>query len=215
MHDSQSDGTMAVHSGFAVRKMHSSRRDAFQAINGKPLAHVSITSEGIETKLNPDYLKMQENNPGRPKTQRPTKFEQGQRIAQFMAGPWLHAEHIEAVIATGVQGVVIHGTGLGHLPIEDPQKDAPENTQLWRVLTRCMNRELPVVVVNQCIHGPVDMNVYSKGRKQIDMGILGHGISSTPEAITVKTHWCLSQGLDLKKTLPKNLCGEHRDNLFE
>lgn len=215
MHDSQSDGTMAVHSGFAVRKMHSSRRDAFQAINGKPLAHVTITSEGIETKLNPDYLKMQENNPGRPKTQRPTKFEQGQRIAQFMAGPWLHAEHIEAVIATGVQGVVIHGTGLGHLPIEDPQKDAPENTQLWRVLTRCMNRELPVVVVNQCIHGPVDMNVYSKGRKQIDMGILGHGISSTPEAITVKTHWCLSQGLDLKKTLPKNLCGEHRDNLFE
>ena len=215
MHDSQSDGTMAVHSGFAVRKMHSSRRDAFQAINGKPLAHVSITSEGIETKLNPDYLKMQENNPGRPKTQRPTKFEQGQRIAQFMAGPWLHAEHIEAVIATGVQGVVIHGTGLGHLPIEDPQKDAPENTQLWRVLTRCMNRELPVVVVNQCINGPVDMNVYSKGRKQIDMGILGHGISSTPEAITVKTHWCLSQGLDLKKTLPKNLCGEHRDNLFE
>ena len=215
MHDSQSDGTMAVHSGFAVRKMHSSRRDAFQAINGKALAHVSITSEGIETKLNPDYLKMQENNPGRPKTQRPTKFEQGQRIAQFMAGPWLHAEHIEAVIATGVQGVVIHGTGLGHLPIEDPQKDAPENIQLWRVLTRCMNRELPVVVVNQCIHGPVDMNVYSKGRKQIDMGILGHGISSTPEAITVKTHWCLSQGLDLKQTLAKNLCGEHRDNLFE
>lgn len=215
MHDSQSDGTMAVHSGFAVRKMHSSRRDAFQAVNGQPLAHVSITSEGIETKLNPDYLKMQENNPGRPKTQRPTKFEQGQRIAQFMAGPWLHAEHIEAVIATGVQGVVIHGTGLGHLPIEDPQKDAPENKQLWRVLTRCMNRELPVVVVNQCINGPVDMNVYSKGRKQIDMGILGHGISSTPEAITVKTHWCLSQGLELKKTLAKNLCGEHRDNLFE
>jgi len=215
MHDSQSDGTMAVHSGFAVRKMHSSRRDAFQAVNGQALAHISITSEGFETKLSQEYQQMQENNPGRPKTQYPTRYEPGQRIAQFLAGPWLHAEHIEAVISTGVQGVVIHGTGLGHLPIDDPQKDAPENTQLWRVLTRCMNRELPVVVVNQCINGPVDMNVYSKGRKQIDMGLLGHGINSTPEAITVKTHWCLSQGMELKKMLAKNLCGEHRDNLFE
>ena len=145
----------------------------------------------------------------------PTTYEPGQRIAQFIAGPWLHAEHIEAVVATGVQGVVLHGTGLGHLPIDDTQKDAPENALLWRILTRCVNRDLPVVIVNQCIHGPVDMNVYSKGRKQQAMGLLGHGISSTPETMVAKLHWVLSQTSDVKSALSTNLCGEHRDTLRE
>ena len=133
MHDTQSDGTMAIHSGFAVRKMHSSRRDAFQAVNGQPLARISIIANGYETQLTPDYERRRSESQTREKTSRPSMFETGQRIAQFVAGPWLHAEHIEAIVATGVQGVVIHGTGLGHLPIDDPQKDAPENVQLWRV----------------------------------------------------------------------------------
>ena len=49
--------------------------------------------------------------------------------------------------------------------------DAPENTLVWRSITRAVNREVPVVIVNQCISGPIDMNVYSKGRKQMQMGI--------------------------------------------
>ena len=137
----------------------------------------------------------------------------GQRLGQFIAGPWLHGEHVEAVIATGVQGVVIHGTGLGHLPIDDPMGDAPENTLLWRTMTRCMNRNLPVLVVNQCIHGPVNMNVYAKGRKQREMGLLGHGVNGTPEAMIVKLHWCLSQGMEISEAMQSNLCGEHRKNL--
>ena len=140
-------------------------------------------------------------------------FEPGQRIGHFVAGPWLHGEHVEAVIASGVQGLVIHGTGLGHLPIEDAMGDAPENTVLWRTLTRCMNRQLPVVVVNQCIHGPVDMNVYAKGRQQRSLGVLGHGMNATPEAISVKLHWVLSQAMDVAEAMEKNLCGEHRENL--
>ena len=119
------------------------------------------------------------------------------------------------MVNTGVQGVVFHGTGLGHLPIEDPQGDAPENLSLWRSLTRCINRELPVLVINQCINGPVDMNVYSKGRKQQTMGLLGHGVSSTPEAMIAKLHWCLSQNKDITKAMEENLCGEHRENLYE
>ena len=109
---------------------------------------------------------------------------------------------------TGVQAVIIQGTGLGHLPIDDPAKDAPENTKLWRALTRCINREIPVVVTNQCIHGPVDMNVYSKGRKQMEMGILGHGSVAAPETVVVKVHWALSNGMKIKDAIASNLCGE-------
>ena len=215
MHRSQSDGVMAVHSGLALRKMHSSRRDAFHAVNGQPLATLTLTPDGFVAENLPWYAKALEQANPRPVAAQPTTYEPGQRIAQFIAGPWLHAEHIEAVVATGVQGVVLHGTGLGHLPIDDTQKDAPENALLWRILTRCVNRDLPVVIVNQCIHGPVDMNVYSKGRKQQAMGLLGHGISSTPETMVAKLHWVLSQTSDVKSALSTNLCGEHRDTLRE
>ena len=215
MHDTQSDGVMAVHSGLGVRKMHSSRRDAFQAVNCQPLAKVALHPEGFATTCLPWYEEAQRESEQRPVADRPTSYEPGQRFAQFIAGPWLHAEHVEAVVNTGVQGVVLHGTGLGHLPIDDTQKDAPENALLWRTLTRCVNRELPVLVVNQCIHGPVDMNVYSKGRKQQAMGLLGHGVNSTPEAMTAKLHWVLSQNTDIKKALASNLCGEHRTSLWE
>jgi glutamyl-tRNA(Gln) amidotransferase subunit D len=215
MHDTSSDGVMAVHSGLGVRKMHSSRRDAFHPVNAQPMAKITNTPTGYTTALEPWYESLQSNPPTRPVTDQASTYETGQRIAQFIAGPWLHAEHIEAVVGTGVQGVVLHGTGLGHLPIDDPQNDAPENQQLWRVLIRCVNRELPVVIVNQCIHGPVDMNVYSKGRKQQSMGLLGHGVNSTPEATTAKLHWVLSQNMEVGAAMTQNLCGEHRETLNE
>ena len=215
MHDTSSDGVMAVHSGLGVRKMHSSRRDAFRSVNAQPLARLTLTPDGFETALLPWYDAALKERSSRPVSHQPTTFEAGQRIAQFIAGPWLHAEHIEAVVSTGVQGVVLHGTGLGHLPIDDPQNDAPENQHLWRCMVRCVNRELPVVIVNQCINGPVDMNVYSKGRKQQSMGLLGHGISSTPEATVAKLHWVLSQNMDVAKAMQSNLCGEHREVLLE
>ena len=215
MHDTSSDGVMAVHSGVAVRKMHSSRRDAFQPVNAEPLAKISNTNDGWTIASLPWYDEARSAAGERPVNTVPAMYETGQRIAQFISGPWLHAEHIEAVASTGIQGVVIHGTGLGHLPIDDPQNDAPENQTLWRSLVRCMNRELPVVIVNQCIHGPVDMNVYSKGRKQKSMGLLGHGVNSTPETITTKLHWALSQNLNIADVMTKNLCGEHRERLME
>ena len=40
---------------------------------------------------------------------------QNVRITQFVAGPYLHEEEIEAIVAMG-RAIVIHGTGLGHLP---------------------------------------------------------------------------------------------------
>ena len=134
MHDTSSDGVMAIHSGLAVRKMHSSRRDAFQPVNAQPLANITITPEGATSELLPWYEKERQQGLNRPVVANASSYIPTQRIAQFIAGPWLHSEHIEAVVNTGVQGVVIHGTGLGHLPIDDPQGDAPENTLLWRAL---------------------------------------------------------------------------------
>jgi L-asparaginase/Glu-tRNA(Gln) amidotransferase subunit D len=148
-------------------------------------------------------------------TTTPDKYETEIRIPQFIAGPWLVSEHIDAIMNIGCQAIVIHGTGLGHLPIDDPEGDAPENTLVWRSLTRAINREVPVVIVNQCISGPIDMNVYSKGRKQMQMGILGHGIIAPPETVVAKLHWALSKGEDISSIIAADLCGEGRATLME
>ena len=72
---------------------------------------------------------------------------------------------------------------------------------------------IPVIVANQCINGPIDLNVYSKGRSQQALGILGHGINGSPEGLLVKVHWLLSQQKSLSNALTENLCGENPVNL--
>ncbi len=208
MHASNNDGVCAVYPGTGVRKLHSSRRDAFQTVNCEPLAMIAVENGECSHILEPGYEQNQEKGSERPICQRPTSYETGVRIAQFVAGPWFHSEEIEAIVQTGVQAIVIQGTGLGHLPIDDPGKDAPENTKVWRALTRCINREIPIIVTNQCIHGPVDMNVYSKGRKQMEMGILGHGSVAAPDTVVVKVHWALSNMMKVQDAVAANLCGE-------
>ena len=89
--------------------------------------------------------------------------------------------------------------------------DAPENEEIAKFLTET---KIPVIVANQCINGPVDMNVYSKGRQQQEMGVLGHGSTSSPEALMVKVHWALSNGKDLS-VLSQNLCGENISTLMK
>ncbi len=214
MHSSSHDGTCSIQPGTGVRKLHSTRRDAFRNVNSQPLAFVDISGEQPVVILDNVYKNaLTKTSPEI--NQNPRKYSENVRIAQFIAGPYLHEEEIEAIVANGPQAIVIHGTGLGHLPIDDPGDDAPENTKVWRALTRCVNRNIPVVVVTQCINGPIDMNVYSKGRKQQEMGLLGHGSVTSPDTTVVKIHYALSNNKDVAGVLTQNLCGENHNVLRE
>ena len=51
-----------------------------------------------------------------------------------------------------------------------------------------------VVVVAQTVHGPINMNVYSKGREQQEIGVIGHGSLCPPGSALVKLHHLLSVG---------------------
>ncbi len=215
MHTSSNDGECSVHPGIGVRKMHSTRRDAFQGINTQPLATISANNGKPSHQLSSTYADELKLPNERLVATAPDKFGLKVRIPQFISGPWLFAEQIDAIMNLGCQAIVIHGTGLGHLPIDDPEGDAPENLLLWRSITRAINREIPVVIVNQCINGPVDMNVYSKGRKQMQMGILGHGIVAPPETVIAKLHWALSNDKDINSIIAADLCGEGRATLME
>jgi glutamyl-tRNA(Gln) amidotransferase subunit D len=198
MHAGSGDGICAVNPGVGVRKLHSTRRDAFRTVNHEPLAMVHFSREGITDDSSA-------TSPSR-EISGPTRYDTSIKIAQFIAGPHLHGDLIAAAESAGYAAAIIHGTGLGHLPIEDPMGDSPENIALFEIIKNC---NMPIIIANQCIHGPVDMNVYSKGRIQQDIGVLGHGSTTSPEALLAKVHWLLSQGLDLKEMLGKNLCGEN------
>ena len=202
MHAGSGDGVCAVSPGVGVRKMHSTRRNAFKMVNGERISEITISREG----LTHSPVTKQESR----EVSNPTKYDPDIRIAQFIAGPHLHADLLEAAQSSGYSAILIHGTGLGHLPIENPTGDAPENDKLAKVIE---NSPIPVIVANQCINGPVDLNVYSKGRNQQEIGVLGHGSTSSPEALLAKIHWALSneKGLEI---LSENLCGENQSSLM-
>ena len=201
MHAGSGDGICAVSPGVSVRKMHSTRRNAFQMINGERIGEITISRSGLShtVSLRPKSRSISE----------PTMYNADVRIAQFIAGPHLHSDLLEAAVNANYSAILIHGTGLGHLPIEDPNGDAPENTKLAQFIE---SAKIPVVVGNQCINGPVDLNVYSKGRHQQEIGVLGHGSTSSPEALLAKIHWALSNDKDLS-ILTENLCGENNSSL--
>ena len=58
------------------------------------------------------------------------------------------------------------------------------------------------------------MNVYSKGRIQRDIGLLGHGLTSSPEAAVVKLHFALSNHMDVASTMAENLFGEQQQTIL-
>ena len=207
MHSESSDGKCAVLPGIACRKYHSSRRDAFKAINQGPLAWINNDGTGPS-------IEMAEHEPADARVEAisPMMFNEDARIAQFIADPHLDPNLVMLAIKDGFDAIVMHGSGLGHLPISDPQEDSPENTKLRLMLEdHCSNGGV-VVVVAQTIHGPMNMNVYAKGREQQNMGIIGHGSLCPPGSALVKLHHLLSRGGG-QETVGSNwvedLCGEN------
>jgi len=207
MHSESSDGRCAVLPGIACRKYHSSRRDAFKPINQGPLAWIKNDGNGPS-------IEMAEHEPADARVEAisPMMFDEETRIAQFIADPHLDSNLVMLAIKDDFDAIVLHGTGLGHLPISDPQNDSPENTKLRLMLEDHCANDGVVVVVAQTIHGPMNMNVYAKGREQQEMGIIGHGSLCPPGSALVKLHHLLSRGGG-RDTIANNwtedLCGEN------
>ena len=188
VHASSSDGSCAVLPGCACRKYHSSRRDAFKPINQDVLGHVFI--DGKETRI--DYSP--EAHDARVEAISPKPFDESIRIAQFISDPHLHPDLVQGAIDADFDALLFHGTGLGHIPISNPEDDSLENTRLRVMLEDHIAKGGVVVMVTNAIHGPVNMNVYSKGRDQQDIGIIGHGSLCPPGSALVKLHHLLSVG---------------------
>ncbi|MCD6573391.1 MAG: Glu-tRNA(Gln) amidotransferase subunit GatD [Thermoplasmata archaeon] len=183
MHSSISSGSCFIHRATKVRKMHSSRRDAFVSVNDEPIGMVNETIKFLS-----HYKK---------KSDRKTiaKTNLNENVALVYYYPGMKEEDFENIV-NGKEGIVIAGTGLGHV-----------NEKLVRSIKKSIRNGIPVVMTTQCFYGTVNMNVYSTGRKLIKAGVID-GKDMLPEVALVKLMWILANENDVNEAMQKNIAGE-------
>ncbi len=205
MHATQSDDICNIIAGTRVRKMHSSRRDAFKAINDEPLATVDYRTKKVL--LHEELFQ-------RHKTKIPSTiplFKENIRVGLLYSRPQLFEE--ELAMYDSYDGLVLAGSGLGHFPITKVDESCKEHEQLRKTLA-LLAKKIPVVMSVQTIYGRVHMNVYSPGRVLQELGVIGQGLTMTPETSYIKLAWLLSNHTpkEAKALFMKDIVGELSNN---
>ena len=190
MHQGPSDDRFAIHRGTWVRKMHSSRRDAFRSRNGPPLGFVEAGKVVLEQAVRPPVL-------GPARMDGPIDA----RAVLLWFYPGLTPERA-ARFAEGCRGVVLAGTGLGHV--------GSAHLGWIRAATE---RGVVVAMTTQCLEGNVEPYVYATGRELLRAGVLYLG-DLLPETAYVKMVWALGHSSDPKvvgELLLRDRAGEFHD----
>ncbi len=190
MHETISDPSILIHKGTKVRKCHTSRRDTFRSINSPPIARI----RGREiTMLVDEYVR---RDPTRTTVVKPD-FEEKVALVKFFPG--IDPEAIRFYESRHYRGLIIEGTGLGHVSKTcfAPIRDAVETGTV-------------VAMTSQCIWGRVNMNVYDQGRDLLALGVIPLA-DMLPETALVKLMWVLGQTRDQRRAeelLKTNIAGE-------
>ncbi len=190
MHETTSDNSIAIYRGTKVRKLHTSRRDAFKSVNTTPIAR--IENQQISMLTN-EYPK---RDPSRKLVVKP-KFEEKVTLIKFF--PSMDPSVIDFYTEKKYRGIILEGTGLGHVSrtCYDPLKNAIE-------------KGLVVAMTSQCIWGRINMNVYNTGRDLQALGVVPLE-DMLPETALVKLMWVLGQTKDSEEAitmLTTNVAGE-------
>lgn len=185
-----SDEYGLLHRGTRVRKMHSSYRSTFRTIGDIPLAMVSRQKI---TPLRQDYNRRRND---RNVTITPV-FEE--RVTILYYYPNMNPDIIDAMVDLGYKGIVIAGTGLGHV-----------NKAVYPAIKRAVEKGIAIYMTVQTLWGYVHMFVYDTGRDLMNMGIIP-AENMLPEVAYIKLGWALGQTSDLarvKEIMLTPICGE-------
>lgn len=173
-----SDEYAFLHRGTRVRKMHSSYRSTFRTLGETPLA--TVTRQGVK----PIKAEYNHRRKDRKVTIMPY-FEE--KVAIIYYYPNMMPDMIDSLIENGYKGIIIAGTGLGHV-----------NKPLYPALDRARKAGVAVYMTVQTLWGYVQMFVYETGREMMALGVIP-GENLLPEVAYIKLGWALGQTSDLEE----------------
>ncbi len=173
-----SDEYGLLHQGTRVRKMHSSYRSTFRTLGDIPIA--TVDRDNI-TPLKTDYRKRRND---RDVTILPY-FEE--KVSLLYYYPNMQPDIIDSLVDNGYKGIVIAGTGLGHV-----------NKPVYPAIERATKAGVAIYMTVQTLWGYVHMFVYDTGRDLMAKGIIPTE-NMLPEVAYVKLGWALGQTNDLDK----------------
>jgi len=174
-----SDQYALLHRGTRCRKMHSSYRSTFRTIGDIPLAMV-----GKEFRyLKEDYRRRDRSR----KVRVNTAYDDRTTILYYYPG--MQPDVVDALVEKGYRGIVVAGTGLGHV-----------NKPLFPALKRAIEAGVHVVMTVQTLWGYAQMYVYDTGRDLLDIGVVPLD-NMLPETALMKLSWVLGQTEDHAEVL--------------
>jgi len=172
MHASSSDDKIAVHIGTRVRKNHTSSRDAFESIDINPIALIDLNSRSIDMS----------NIVALPRDKKRTPYVKSrfdERVALIKFYPNFDPSIIDHLVAKGYRGLIIEGTGLGHV-----------SKYCFDSLRSAIEHKMLVYMTSQCIWGRLRMTVYDTGRDLLSIGVIPLNMLS--EVAYAKLSWALA-----------------------
>jgi len=170
-----SDDYGLLHKGTRVRKMHSSYRSTFRTIGDTPLAMVN-RKEIIPIKKKYNRRRIDK------KVKILPYFSN--EVSMLYYFPGMKPDILDAMVDKGYKGIIIVGTGLGHV-----------NKELYPAIERAHEKGVHMFMTLQTIWGYVHMFVYDTGRDMMARGIIPTG-NMLPEVAWVKLSWVLGQTND-------------------
>ena len=180
-----------------TRKLHSSRRDAFKAVNDTPIA--KIWPEKIE------FLKTH-NVRNNKKPILDKSFSDKVALIKFYPG---QTPDILDFYALKYKGVVIEASGLGHLPVS-------ESGNSWiPTIKKHIKNGFVICAAAQTIFGRLDPLVYSNGRELLDAGVIFLE-DMLAETALVKLGYVLGHygwKTKVNEKMLENIAGELKTNL--
>jgi glutamyl-tRNA(Gln) amidotransferase subunit D len=197
MHGESSDSFSLIHPGTKVKKLHSSRRDAFKTVNDFPAGKVE--NGGIEYFKNSNYYKEFIENQKNKNIELTLDNKLEKKVALIKYFPGMTPDVIENLINSGYKGIIIEGTGLGHV-----------NENLIGTLKKAVDNGIHVFMAIQTMHGRVNMRVYSTGRNLLNAGIVSCE-DMLSETALVKLMWVLGHTNEPEKVremMRTNYAGE-------